>query len=130
MGSGWGEGSASDEPRARTWRPPDPVPGPGASPRPGDPVPVGPALDRVLAGLGAPPADALSALFERWTQLAGRPLADHGAPASLSGGVLVVKVTEPAWSTEWRYRQGEVLRRCDEALGAGVVTRIEVRVRA
>jgi predicted nucleic acid-binding Zn ribbon protein len=98
-------------------------------PRPDDPTPVGPVLDRVLAGLGAPSADALTALYDRWSELAGVPLADHGVPAYLEAGVLVVRVTEPAWSTEWRYRQGEVLRRCDEVLGDGVVTRIEVRVR-
>jgi predicted nucleic acid-binding Zn ribbon protein len=97
-------------------------------PRPDDPSPVGPVLDRLLAGFGAPPADALATVFERWSEVAGLPLADHGVPALLDRGVLVVRVGEPAWSTEWRYRQGEVLRRCDELLGEGVVTRIEVRV--
>ena len=38
-------------------------------------------------------------------------------PVSLEAGVLVVKVDDPLWATEWRYRQGEVLRRCDEVLG-------------
>jgi predicted nucleic acid-binding Zn ribbon protein len=85
-------------------------------------------LDRLLAGMGAPAADALTALFDRWSEVAGLPLADHGVPASLDHGVLVVKVREPAWSTEWRYRQGEVLRRCDALLGDGVIARIEVRV--
>lgn len=86
-------------------------------------------LDRLLAGMGAPTADALTTLFERWSDVAGLPLADHGAPATLERGVLVVRVGEPAWATEWRYRQGEVLRRCDELLGPGTVARIEVRVR-
>jgi predicted nucleic acid-binding Zn ribbon protein len=100
----------------------------GDGPRPGDPAPVGPVLDRLLAGLGAPPADALTTLFDRWSELAGLPLADHAVPGSLEGGVLLVRVDEPVWATEWRYRQGEVLRRCDDLLGAGVVARIEVRV--
>ena len=111
-----------------TWRQPDPVPERGEGRRPGDPDPVGPVLDRLLGGLGAPPADALTALFERWAEVAGPPLADHAVPASIDAGVLVVKVREPAWSTEWRYLQGEVLRRCDALLGEGVVARIEVRV--
>jgi predicted nucleic acid-binding Zn ribbon protein len=105
-------------------------PGPPAAPeRPGDPAPLAPLLDEVLAGLGAPPADALAALFERWADLAGPTLAGHGSPASIDGAVLVVVVDEPAWATEWRYRQGEVLKRCDIELGGGVVERIEVRVR-
>jgi predicted nucleic acid-binding Zn ribbon protein len=68
-------------------------------------------------------------LFDRWDELVDEPLATHGRPASLDDGVLVVRVAEPAWATEWRYRQGEVLRRFDERLGPGVVARIDVRVR-
>ncbi len=111
------------------WRPPDPVIGPGDPRRRDDPAPLGSALDRVLAGLGAPPADALAALFDRWHELAGVPLGDHGMPLSVDDGVLLVAVDDGGWATEWRYRQGEVLRRCDEVLGAGVVHRIEARVR-
>lgn len=112
----------------RGWRPPDPVVGPGDPPRHGDPTPLGAALDRLLGRLGAPSADALTTLFERWDELAGEPLAGHGSPVSVDDGVLVVAVTDPLWGTEWRYRQGEVLRRCDEALGAGVIGRVEVRI--
>ena len=113
----------------RSWRPADPVGRRGGGPRPGDPVAIGAPLDRLLDRLGAPPADALGALFERWDELVGPPLATHGQPAAIDDGVLVVHVSEPAWATEWRYRQGEVLRRLDELLGAGVVARIDVRVR-
>lgn len=114
---------------ARSWRPPDPVGRRGEVPRPGDPVPLGAPLDRVLDGLGAPAADALSRLFDGWDDLVGEPLASHGRPSALDDGVLVVRVAEPAWATEWRYRQGEVLRRLDERLGPGVVARLDVRVR-
>jgi predicted nucleic acid-binding Zn ribbon protein len=112
----------------RRWQPPDPVVGPGDPPRRDDPTPLSGVLDRLLGGLGAPPADALTTLFERWSELAGTPLGDHGRPVSVEAGVLIVAVDDALWATEWRYRQGEVLRRCDEALGAGVVTRVDVRV--
>jgi predicted nucleic acid-binding Zn ribbon protein len=115
--------------RRRGWRAPDPVGQRGAPSRPGDPVAIGGVLDGLLDGLGAPAADALSGLYERWDELVGGTLAAHGRPGGLDGGVLVVLVDEPAWATEWRYRQGEVLRRLDEHLGPGVVARIEVRVR-
>ncbi len=117
-------------PRAPGWRPPDPVPErAGTPPRADDPAALAPLLDRVLGALGAPTADALATLFARWADLAGDPLAGHGTPAGVEDRVLVVVVSDPLWATEWRYRQGEVLRRCDEALGAGVVERVEVRVR-
>jgi predicted nucleic acid-binding Zn ribbon protein len=110
------------------WRPPDPVVGPDDR-RWDDPAPLGEGLDRLLHGLGAPPADALTTLFDRWHELAGLPLGDNGTPVSVDAGVLTVAVADPLWATEWRYRQGEVLRRCDEALGEGVVHRIDVRIR-
>jgi predicted nucleic acid-binding Zn ribbon protein len=94
-----------------------------------EPAALRDALDRLLRGLGAPPADALSTVFDRWHELAGLPLADHGVPEAIDGGTLVVAVDDPMWATEWRYRQGEVLRRLDETVGEGVVERIEVRVR-
>ena len=111
------------------WRPPDPVIGRDDPPRRDDPSPLGATLDRLLGGLGAPPVDALATLFDRWQELAGLPLGDHGVPVSVDAGVLTVAVDDPLWATEWRYRQGEVLRRCDEALGEAVVHRIEVRIR-
>lgn len=113
----------------RGWRPPDPVVGPGDPTPRDDPAPLRAALDRLLSGLGAPPADALRTVFDRWHELAGLPLGDHGTPIAVDGGVLIVAVDDPLWATEWRYRQGEVLRRCDEALGEGVVARVEVRIR-
>jgi predicted nucleic acid-binding Zn ribbon protein len=114
---------------ARRWTGPDPVVGPGDPPHRDDPTALGVALDRLLGGLGAPPAGALATLYERWQELAAAPLADHGTPLSVDDGVLVVAVDDGLWATEWRYRQGDVLRRCDEALGEGVVRRIETRVR-
>ena len=112
-----------------SWRPTDPVVGPGDGPHRHDVTPIGRALDRLLHGLGAPPADALAAVFDRWSELAGPVLGPHGRPLAVEDGVLVVAVDDGVWATEWRYRQGEVLRRCDEALGTGVVSRIEARVR-
>lgn len=90
---------------------------------------MGEALDRVLAGLGAPAGDILAAVFERWSVLAGRPLADHAVPARLERGVLTVVVDDPAWATEARYRAAALRGRCATELGPGVVLAVEVRVR-
>ena len=115
----------------RRWRPPDPVPvrAVPTRPAPGDPAPVGPVPRPAARGLGAPPADALDQRCSSGGRSSpGCRSPTTACPVSLEDGVLLVRSTEPAWATEWRYRQGEVLRRCDEVLGEGVVTRIEVRV--
>jgi predicted nucleic acid-binding Zn ribbon protein len=68
-------------------------------------------------------------LFGRWAEIVGPQLAAHARPLSLSSGVLVVAVTESGWATQLTYLEGELLSRFREALGEGVVDRVEVRLR-
>jgi len=96
---------------------------------PPEPRPLKASLDRVARSLGGPDSGSLSGLFGRWADIVGPQLAAHARPVSLSSGVLVVAVTEPAWATQLTYLDGELLGRFREALGDGVVKRVEVRLR-
>ena len=68
-------------------------------------------------------------VFTRWAEVVGEEVAAHATPVSLASGTLVVSVDHPTWATELRYLQSLVLGRLDEAVGAGVVRSLEVRVR-
>ena len=94
-----------------------------------DPRRLDASLDRVARGLGGPDAGALRTVFAHWPDIVGRHVADHTRPLSLVGGVLTVATDEPGWTTQLTYLQADLLGRLDEALGAGVVTRITVRQR-
>jgi len=96
---------------------------------PPDPRPLKASLDRVARSLGGPDSGSLSGLFGRWADIVGSDLAAHARPLSLSAGVLVVAVTEPAWATQLTYLEAELLGRFREALGEGVVAHVEVRLR-
>ena len=96
---------------------------------PPEPRPLKASLDRVARSLGGPDSGSLSGLFGRWADIVGPQLAAHARPVSLSSGVLVVAVTEPAWATQLTYLDSELLGRFREALGDGVVERVEVRLR-
>ena len=96
---------------------------------PPEPRSIKASLDRVARSLGGPDAGSLSGLFGRWADIVGPQLAAHARPLSLSSGTLVVAVTEPAWATQLRFLEGELLGRFREALGDGVVERVEVRLR-
>lgn len=96
---------------------------------PPEPQSIRASLDRVARSLGGPDAGSLSGLFGRWAEIVGPQLAAHARPVSLSSGVLVVAVTEPAWATQLTFLEGELLGRFREALGEGVVERVEVRLR-
>ncbi len=94
-----------------------------------DPVSIKASLDRVARRLGGPDAGALTDVFARWAELVGDQLGAHTKPLSLSRGVLVVAVSDPAWATQITYLEGDLLARFREALGEGVVDRVEVRQR-
>jgi predicted nucleic acid-binding Zn ribbon protein len=89
---------------------------------------VGEGLDRVAASLGVPEAAVLPAVFGGWEGLVGVRVAAHARPRSLRDGVLLIAVDEPAWATQLRFLEADLLGRLDDRLGPGRVTRIEVRV--
>ena len=91
-------------------------------------VPLGQALDAVAKRLGMAGSRQLGAVFGSWADVVGDQVAAHARPTGLRDGVLVVRVDEPAWATQLRYLERDLLARLATAAGEGVVTRIEVRV--
>jgi len=96
---------------------------------PQEPRSIKASLDQVARSLGGPDAGSLSSVFGHWADVVGPDLAAHARPLSLASGVLVVGVNEPAWATQLRYLESELVGRFREVLGDGVVDRVEVRVR-
>lgn len=90
---------------------------------------VGESLGRVTSSLGMPSAGALGAVFGRWASLVGEQVAEHAKPARLRHGTLTVDVDDPVWATQLRWLEHDLVARLAEAVGAGVVERIDVRVR-
>jgi predicted nucleic acid-binding Zn ribbon protein len=93
------------------------------------PARVGQALDRLLHSLGAPRAGTVSTLFERWPEVVGAQIAAHTRPQAIDQGRLVLTVDDPAWATQLRYLEHDLLGRLAAAVGDGVVTGIDVRVK-
>jgi predicted nucleic acid-binding Zn ribbon protein len=87
------------------------------------------ALDAVLRDLRAPTAATVQSIFDSWPDVVGPQIAAHASPASLQDGVLLLAVSDPAWATQLRFLQHDLLAKVVEALGPGEVTEIEIRVR-
>jgi predicted nucleic acid-binding Zn ribbon protein len=106
------------------WSPlPTPDAGDGAPPSR-----MGELVDRVLAGLGAPKADAIVEIHQRWEHLAGDALAGHSSPIAVEEGRLRVQVDGAAWASHLRWSEGEILERIAAAVGPSVVVGISARV--
>src|SRR5687767_10493668 len=106
----------------------------GWRPLPGDdhrpPVHVGMSVERVLRHLGAPTVDALETVFGQWATLVGARVAEHAEPVAVANGRLTVRAEDPAWASQLKWLERDLVDRLALALGPGVVTSIEVRVGA
>ncbi|WP_334142612.1 DUF721 domain-containing protein [Rhabdothermincola sp.] len=87
------------------------------------------SLDRVVRHLGGSSAGAVGGLFGSWEQIVGERVARHATPSALRDGVLVVAVDDPAWATQLRFLEREILGRVQEVLNLPELARLEVRVR-
>ena len=108
------------------------VPGPrrprrGGRSRREDPQPLSAALDGLLADQGWQTAAAVGSVFGRWDELVGPDVAAHTRPERFSDGELVVVADSSAWATQVRLLTSALLRRLNEELGHGTVTRVVVR---
>lgn len=89
---------------------------------------MAPTLDRLVRHLGASSTGTLQQVFGRWPELVGGQVADHSRPVRLREGVLSLVVDEPAWATQLRLLEADLLGRLATVLGPGVVTGLRVRV--
>jgi predicted nucleic acid-binding Zn ribbon protein len=103
-----------------------PLPDPDADGAP--PRPLADGIERLLQGLGAPPVPVLTLLAERWEEVVGPAAAAHCRPGAVTDGCLHVEVTEPAWASQIRWQQAEIVRRVADLAGPGAVGRVDVRV--
>ncbi|WP_421118000.1 DciA family protein [Aquihabitans daechungensis] len=93
-----------------------------------DPATLPQLLDTVLAGMGAPKADAIIAIHEGWSTIVGDELAGHAQPLAVEDGCLRVGVDSPAWASHLRWSEREIVARVDRLVGAGVVTSVTTRI--
>jgi predicted nucleic acid-binding Zn ribbon protein len=76
---------------------------------------------------GASPA-LLSAVFTRWEEIVGMPVAAHAWPVSLRQGVLLIGVEHSGWATELRFMTADITARVAAVSGIDAVERVEIKV--
>lgn len=105
------------------WAPLPTADGPGR--RPGT---LAEGLDRVLAGLGAPAADVISTIRDRWPDLVGPAAAAALVPIAVERGKIVLVTASGAWASQARWLEADLVARAADLLGEGVVRGLTVRV--
>ncbi|NIZ90704.1 DUF721 domain-containing protein [Kineosporiaceae bacterium B12] len=99
----------------------------GAWPDARDPQALGGTLHRLVGERGWEQPVAVGGAFGRWDVVVGPELAGHCTPESLDEGTLTVRAESTAWATQVRLLVSVLVRRLDEELGHGVVTKVVVK---
>lgn len=99
----------------------------GARPDDRDPQMLSTTLGRLVDDHGWDLSLRVHGVFGRWEEIVGDDIAAHCSPETFSDGNLVVRTSSTAWATQLKLLAPDVVRRLNEELGHGTVTRIEVR---
>ncbi len=92
------------------------------------PAPLGDALDQLVRQLGWGPRSASVSVVADWERVVGPAIALHARAVSAEGVTLVVAVDDPAWATQLRWLEADLLQRLAAETGARF-ERLTIRVR-
>ncbi|MEU6731330.1 DciA family protein [Nonomuraea wenchangensis] len=101
--------------------------GGGARREAGDPQLFGRAIADLLADRGWERSAAVGGVFGRWPEIVGPDLAAHTKPDSFEDGEVLILADSTAWATQVRLLARTLVRRLNEELGEGTVTKVKVR---
>jgi predicted nucleic acid-binding Zn ribbon protein len=99
----------------------------GAGPDARDPQPLGATIRGLVTDRGWQVPAAGAAAVGRWAEIVGAQIAEHCRADGFTDGVLTVVADSTAWATQVRLLSPQILHRLAEQVGAGTVTRIDVR---
>lgn len=91
-------------------------------------MPIGDAAAIVGAELGLAAPLVFTRVVEAWAEIVGETLAAHSRVRSVRNGVIEVRVDSPAWATEFRYHERDLVDRVSRLVGEGVVRAVQARV--
>ncbi|MBD9701615.1 DUF721 domain-containing protein [Streptomyces sp. NPDC014892] len=95
-----------------------------------DPMPLGPAINRLITERGWEAPAAVGGVMGRWPQIVGEKLAAQCVPLKYDEDerVLIVQCESPVWATEVRRLAPNLVARLNEDLGHGTVRQIKVQM--
>ena len=85
-------------------------------------------LDVLLRKLGSESSTVVAGICSTWDQLVGETVAQHASPIKLELGRLLVEVDEPAWATQMRFLESEIISKLSASTG-NAINGIDVRVK-
>ena len=92
-----------------------------------EPRPLSHGLGAVVRSLQSGEAGTIRGVFGSWREIVGPMIAEHTTPMKIDGATLHVEVDQPAWATQVRFLEADLLTAL-RANGCGELRAISVRV--
>lgn len=99
----------------------------GSGPDDRDPQRLATAIERLIRQRGWEVPAAVGGVLGRWDEIVGADVAAHCQPVSYTDGVVTVIADSTAWATQMRLLAGTLVRRLNQEVGHGTVTKVIVR---
>ncbi len=94
-----------------------------------EPEQIGSSIERLLRMMKAPSKDVLKAVFLEWPEIVGEDVAAHAQPSLIDDRTLVVVADDPAWASQLRWLESELVAKIAEVSGSDRIQTVKVRVR-
>ena len=85
-------------------------------------------LGKVLRRMKVSDQDSAMGLFSQWKEIVGPAIAEHVTPKKLEKRVLIVEVDDPAWATQMKFLETQLLTTLRTHVGDEVDS-LDVRLR-
>lgn len=95
-----------------------------------EPKQLGSSFERLLRTMKAPSTDVLKAVFLRWPEIVGEDVAAHARPSLIDDRTLLVVADDPAWASQLRWLESELVAKIAEVSGSDRIQTVKVRVGA
>jgi predicted nucleic acid-binding Zn ribbon protein len=92
-----------------------------------EPRPLRAGLDAVVRSLHSGQTGSLVGVFGSWPAIVGPMIAEHARPVKVDRRTLFVEVDQPAWATQVRFLEADLLTALRNG-GCADLTAISVRV--
>jgi len=92
------------------------------------PKPLSDVLARVLRGMKVSDESKAIGLFSHWPDIVGSSVAEHVTPKRLEKRVLTVEVDDPAWATQLKFLEAQLLSTLKDHIGDEVDS-LNIKVR-
>lgn len=60
-------------------------------------------------------------VFLRWVEVVGEAIAQYVHIVDVKEGEILLRTEQSVWKTEFHFRKGTLLKRCDELFGKGLI---------